>query len=399
MPALKTVIDQLAAFEPSEHPVISLYLNLQPDQRGRDNYNAFVRKEFKQRLESYPPRDETRAALERDVERIRTYLDQEVNRAAQGLALFACGPRDLFEAVQLSAPVDEHRLYIDHEPHLYPLARLDDQFPRYAAMLLDTNSARLFVFGAGEVERRETLQNQKTRRSQVGGWSQARYQRHVENFHLQHVKEAVDMLTKVVRSEAIPRVILSGDPVVIPLVREQLAPDVAERVIDTTRLDTRANEREVLEATLESLRERDASDDRERVGRLLDEYRGGGLAVVGAEDTRAALELGQVDELLISAALDKPLLPPLPEAEGGHVAAVAAQARRGIAPGADTAPEAAAAATTGAAAAVAETPVLEQMAEELVTKAAQTAARVTFIEDHALLAPVGGVGARLRFRI
>ena len=38
-------------------------------------------------------------------------------------------------------------------------------------------------------------------------------------------------------------------------------------------------------------------------------------------------------------------------------------------------------------------------ANELVTKARQTDARVTFIEDAALLAEAGGVGALLRYRL
>jgi hypothetical protein len=40
-----------------------------------------------------------------------------------------------------------------------------------------------------------------------------------------------------------------------------------------------------------------------------------------------------------------------------------------------------------------------KLADELVTKAQQTSARVRFIEDADLLADVGGVGALLRFRI
>ena len=40
-----------------------------------------------------------------------------------------------------------------------------------------------------------------------------------------------------------------------------------------------------------------------------------------------------------------------------------------------------------------------ELADQLVTKAQQTAARIRFIEDPALLAEVGGVGALLRFRI
>jgi peptide subunit release factor 1 (eRF1) len=40
-----------------------------------------------------------------------------------------------------------------------------------------------------------------------------------------------------------------------------------------------------------------------------------------------------------------------------------------------------------------------KLADELVTRARQTAARIRFIEDEHLLADVGGVGALLRFRV
>jgi len=40
-----------------------------------------------------------------------------------------------------------------------------------------------------------------------------------------------------------------------------------------------------------------------------------------------------------------------------------------------------------------------RLADELVTKAKQTAARITFIEDPELLADYGGVAALLRFAI
>jgi peptide subunit release factor 1 (eRF1) len=40
-----------------------------------------------------------------------------------------------------------------------------------------------------------------------------------------------------------------------------------------------------------------------------------------------------------------------------------------------------------------------KLAGELIARAQQTSARVRFIEDPALLADIGGVGALLRFRI
>jgi peptide subunit release factor 1 (eRF1) len=40
-----------------------------------------------------------------------------------------------------------------------------------------------------------------------------------------------------------------------------------------------------------------------------------------------------------------------------------------------------------------------RLADELVTRAKQTSAKVTFIEDAELLQPHGGVAALLRYRI
>jgi hypothetical protein len=40
-----------------------------------------------------------------------------------------------------------------------------------------------------------------------------------------------------------------------------------------------------------------------------------------------------------------------------------------------------------------------RLADELITRATQTSAAITFIEDEGLLAPYGGVAGLLRFRI
>ena len=76
-----TLIDQLqrlAAVEPSPYPVVSLYLNAQPDQHGRDRHRTFVRKELKARAGTYPPRSSEREMLDRDLERISTFTELPV---------------------------------------------------------------------------------------------------------------------------------------------------------------------------------------------------------------------------------------------------------------------------------------------------------------------------------
>ena len=99
--------------------------------------------------------------------------------------------------------------------------------------------------------------------------------------------------------------------------------------------------------TMNALRRNDADTDAEHVRRMIDAWRAGGLAVAGLEATMRALEMREVEELLIAARADR---------------------------------------VTGP-------------ADELVTRAQQNAARIRFIEDESLLADVGGVGALLRFRV
>ena len=77
---------------------------------------------------------------------------------------------DLFEAIPLEAPIDEHWLFISSVPHLYPLAKLVENYPRYAAVMLDTNKARIFVFGlaAPSAKKKSSAKRPAARRRAAG---------------------------------------------------------------------------------------------------------------------------------------------------------------------------------------------------------------------------------------
>jgi peptide chain release factor subunit 1 len=379
---LEQIIDRLAGFEPVELPFISLYLNAQVNENGRQDFERFLRKEFSERARTYKAHTPERESFDRDVERIEAYLRDELRPETNGVAIFACaGAEDFFEAVQTAAPIENHRLYIYNQPHLYPLARLMDQYPRYAVLVADTNRARLFVFGRGKALQRDEVQNVKTRGAKVGGWSQMRYQRHLEQYHLQHAKEVAEQLERVVREDNIQHVILAGDAVIMPQLKEQFPKAVAERVVDVLSLDINTPEHEILAETMEAMQGHDAQTDVEKVKRLFDEYRGSGLAVVGSTDTLEALAMGQVEELLISARHQDV------EGDREDVAILSdAEVAEPVVAGQD-----------GAIANIEADSVI--VADDLVTRARQTSARITFIEDASLLEEVGGCGAFLRYRI
>jgi len=360
---LNAQLDRLASFEAGPFPVLSVYLDLRPDEVGRDRFEPFLRRELSDRVSTYPASGPERKSLQDDAERIQSSVT-DVDASLNGLAIFSCSGSGLFEAVPLAAPVGDHRLFISDLPHLYPLAKVMDEYPRYLALVADTNAARIVVFAMNAVEKSDRIEGVKTRRHSMGGWSQARYQRHTENYHLHHAKEVVDAVARIVRDERIEKIVVAGDDVIVPMLREQFPKDIAERIVDVVKVGMHANEREVLDKTIAALQQKDAETDRERVDQLLGAYRANGLACVGLAATKRAFELGQVDELLVPGSAD---------------------VIRGVdkKPG-DTQPERSAE---------------ERAADELIVLARQTSARVRFIEDAALLEPAGGVGAFLRFKI
>ena len=377
---LATTIEEplarLVAFEPTTFPVLSVYLNTQPDQHGRTPDAApHLHREFKALSRTWAPGSPERHSFDRDVERIVSYVTGKIDPAANGVAIFACwGAEEFFEAIQLTTAVSDNRVYACSQPHLYHLARLDEQYPRYAAVLTDMNTARIFVFGLGHVIDAEDVKGKKVHRVKVGGWSQARYQRRVGNAHQEHAKEVMERLAQIVREDHVSHIILAGDSVVIPLLQEQLPPEMVS-MVEVMKLDIHASEQDVLTATLAKLQEREATTAAEKVDRLMQQYRARGLAVAGPQETLEALANGQVEELLVSGALEEThpqpeevqaiLAPELPDAEGGTKS---------------------------------EEPRQASLPDLLVTKAKQTGATVTFIEDAALLESVGGVAAFLRWR-
>lgn len=341
--SIEAPLARLLAFEPTRLPVLSVYLDTRADQHGRTPDAApHLQREFKALAETWPASAPERQSFDADAARILAYVAHDIAPACNGVAIFACSSAGLFETVQVTAPLENSRVHVCGQPHLYQLVRLDERFPKYAAVLADANSARIFTFALGQAIAEDNVNGQKVHRVKVGGWSQARYQRRASNAHEEHAREIVERLRTIVRDDAVNHIVIAGDSVIVPLIESYLPQELAA-LVDTARLDIHASSSEVLAATLAVLQEREAATEVEKATRLLEQSRARGLAVTGLEATRSALANGQVDELLIAMS-------------------------------AENAPEL------------------------FVTAAKQTDAAVTFIDDPSLLQSVEGIGAFLRWR-
>jgi hypothetical protein len=368
---IEHTLERLAAFTSATDPVVSLYLDLRPDQHGRRRHAEFFERAMADQIATFEPSSPARRRLERDTQRIDEFLQRHIETPAQMAAVFCCsGEPDLFEAIQLDAAGGGHRLYIDRHPHLFPLLRAMDAYATYAALVFDTNAARLYVFAVGALQRKLVVRNEKPSRTPgVDVFSEGEYQRNSDNLHVQHMKEVAGLVERVVRQERVQQVFVAGSSAAMPLLRRELPREVEARLTEVSRLDMKSPDADVLRATMEAFRQADARSDRDDVARVLNAFRSRGLGTIGLPRVRAALTLGQVDRVLVPATAKAPFA----EAMSPEAAASAAKVRP---------------------------PSLSEPAiEELLHMARSTDAAITFIEDAELLDAAGGVGAFLRFRL
>lgn len=349
---MRELLRRLADMEPVGLPVLSIYLDMRPQDTGEDpalrSGLVVLRDRLREIEKTFLPRGRSLVSFRKDVERIQRYLDEEFPVSAQGVAIFACSGRDLFQTVEAGVPF-ENLVSVGQTPDLYQLARLLDEQATSVVAVVDTNTARLFVARSGFLEEVGGPDDESVhyRKRSMGGWSQARYQRHIDKHRADFAREAAAEIERLVNSEKAARVILAGDEVAVPLLRDALQPQVVELVHDVVpRLHIRAPADEVASEIEPILAEAEADDARAAADRLINAVRADGLGVAGLEATRRALEHGQVDELLID-----------PRAE-----------------------------------------LDEDTRSELVRLATGTGATVEVVADHSAFRQLSGVGALLRYQ-
>ena len=367
---------RLSKFQPQQLPVISLYLDARVNQHGKHAFAPFVRKRMTEIARTYAPHSRERASFDEDFVRIERYLEDKAQTSTQGIAIFACSAvNDFFDVGEFAAPFEQNQIVVSNRPHLYPLARMTDRYPRYAVVVADTNRAHIFVFACGRRIDKRDVQNIDTKEPRDSGWQESRFQNHVENFQLHHAKQVVEALDRTVREDRIERIILAGDQeTIVPLLRAQMTRELADKIVDVMPLEVEAAEQKVLEESLNRIRRYDSLDEMQKIERLLNEYRADDLAVAGVASTLAALSNGQVQELLLTA---RPADLSYDKSEVANVLQLYS--------------------------AEPEPPTKldhETIADELVRRAhKQSAAKVTIIEDATRLNELGGVGAILRYRV
>lgn len=318
--ALQPIVDWLTNLGISEHWVVSCYLKLEPRDRSRGKYLIKLKNRIKEQVRWLEQRGVTRNerdTVERDLERIREYLEHPGNLGeGQGIALFACEPLNLFEAIPLPS-VFRSRLSVDHSPLIREAAALNDEFGRVLCAVYDRTTARLFAVTAFGVEELPTLTASDTTRSGrfhgpsgvagpgFGAAGEHRYHQRIREEKQRHYAHIAQRLFDAAREQAVRGVVLAGMGADADAVEPHLHPYLATQVLGTAKLNPKtATPAEVMKAVL-AVRRRSERQLEAGYVDALHERLGTGWAVNGVEPVLKSLAHGQVRTLFVDPTVEQ----------------------------------------------------------------------------------------------
>jgi len=301
---------ELAGFRAENGCAVSLYVNLDPSEAPTpatvetrvNSQLAEAEREADERKGSLS--HEQREGLRADLARIREWFDDGFDRdGARGFAVFAASLDNLWSTLALPGAVADD-VKIERELYVAPLTK---HVGRDGALVAVVGRERGQVFrlrGTALVEIADESEEVPGRHDQ-GGWSQARYERHIENIVGRHLREVADTLDLCVRKLRPVTVVLVGAEDIRSEFEELLTKDVHDCLAGWAAAEAHADAQQVLEVVRPVLDEWWRKRDETLVERWREEAGKGGRATAGWEPTLEAASDGRVELLLVQKGFDQ----------------------------------------------------------------------------------------------
>jgi peptide chain release factor subunit 1 len=298
------LLRKLAAVRTPVGPAVSLYLELDPHTtptwREVETRATSLLRNLRAERDRFTR--EERRSLDEDIERLGRFVEDELDRdGVRGLTVFAAAAAKLWEVLPLSASVRD-AVHADRELYLVPLVPLVPLGEAALVAVISRRRGSIYRVENGSVEELADLTDPDVpSRHDQGGWSQANYERHVDELAHRHMEVVAEAIDRRFRDEGRPDVVLVCPEEERSEVQRLLAADVAAAVIGWTSVESHAGAVAVARAVQPLLAKRSTVHEQEALDRWQAAH---GLGRPTASGWPAVLEAAsdaRVEELLYPA--------------------------------------------------------------------------------------------------
>jgi peptide chain release factor subunit 1 len=302
-----TTLRQLASFRAENGCATSLYLNLDPSEvptagDAQTRMNALLNSAEK--IDRKDLTHEQRGALKADFERIARWFDDEFDRdGAKSVAIFAAGLDNFWSTLALPEPVPD-RFKVGHDLYLAPLVPVVARADGTIVAVVGREAGQLYRLQAGRLQELGDYSDETPGQHDQGGWSQGRYQRHIEKLVQEHVKDVAEVLDRSRRRLHVLRIVLVSSEEMRSEFLDALAPDAREAVVGWASAEAHAGPAQLLAAVTPVLEQAEAKDEAEMLARWREDAGRGTRAASGWEQTLEAASDGRVEMLLFREGVD-----------------------------------------------------------------------------------------------
>jgi peptide chain release factor subunit 1 len=302
---------ELAEFRAEKGCAISLYLDLDPsivptagDADARVS-SLLAEGERHAGADGRGLTHDQRVALKADFDRIREYFESEFDRdGAQGLAIFSAGldnvwrPRALIESVP-------DKIHVGREFHVAPLVPLVGRGEGAIVAVVSRERGDLLRLSSGRLGEIADRTVDVPGQHDQGGWSQSRFQRHIEKLVGEHLREVAEELDRRVRGMSSPKVIVVCSDDTRAEFEEMLSNETKGAIVGWSNAEAHASPAVLLELASPILEKARAQDEGEVVERWREEAGRGGRAASGWSETLEAASDERIDVLLYAENADR----------------------------------------------------------------------------------------------
>ena len=303
---------ELAAFRTKHGCAVSLYVGLDPSivptagDLASHTRSLLARAERQLDEQRATLSHDERQALARDLERIGAWFENEFNRdGVRGVAVFSAELDDLFLPLLLPSPVDDGAR-IAKQLYLAPLVRLVGRGDGALVAYVGRERGDVYRLRGGQLIPLVDVTAVVPGRHDQGGWSQARYERHIETIVDRHLRDVADALDRCVRGLRDVRVVLAGPEETRSEFEGLLAPETRAALVGWAAAEAHVDAPRLLEAARPVLEGWRKGREEELLARWREEAARNGRATAGWEETLQAASDGRVELLLVQDGADRP---------------------------------------------------------------------------------------------